>query len=114
MKKLLTFVASAAVALTALAQQAPISVRWEMGRNGAEKGFYSSRFVIKNVSQTPLEKNWQFYFNQFSRRLKLGDQLPVDIKEVSTTYYQVTPNARYRTLAPGDSMVVECQQNAGV
>lgn len=107
MKRLLSIVASAAVALTALAQQAPISVRWEMGRNGAEKGFYSSRFVIKNVSQTPLEKNWQFYFNQFSRRLKLGDQLPVDIKEVSTTYYQVTPNARYRTLAPGDSMVVD-------
>lgn len=104
---MLSIVASTAVALTALAQQAPIAVRWEMGRNGAEKGYYSSRFVIKNVSQSPLEKNWQFYFNQFSRRLKLGDQLPVDIKEVSTTYYQVTPNDRYHTLAPGDSMVVD-------
>lgn len=107
MKKIFSIVASTAVALTALAQQAPIAVRWEMGRNGAEKGYYSSRFVIKNVSQSPLEKNWQFYFNQFSRRLKLGDQLPVDIKEVSTTYYQVTPNDRYHTLAPGDSMVVD-------
>ena len=51
MKKMLSIVASTAVALTALAQQAPIAVRWEMGRNGAEKGYYSSRFVIKNVSQ---------------------------------------------------------------
>ena len=65
MKKIFSIVASTAVALTALAQQAPIAVRWEMGRNGAEKGYYSSRFVIKNVSQSPLEKNWQFYFNQF-------------------------------------------------
>ncbi|MDO4511451.1 MAG: family 20 glycosylhydrolase [Bacteroidales bacterium] len=107
MKKIFSIVASAAVAFSALAQQAPISVRWEMVKNGAEKGFYSSRFVIKNVSEAPLEKNWQFYFNQFSRRLKLADSLPVDIKEVSTSYYQVTPNARYRSLAPGDSMVVE-------
>ena len=51
MKKMLSIVASTAVALTALAQQAPIAVRWEMGPNGAEKGYYSSRFVIKNVSR---------------------------------------------------------------
>lgn len=107
MKKILSMISAATVALTTLAQNAPISVRWEMLRNGAEKGYYSSRFVIKNVSQQPLADNWQFYFNQFSRKLKLADTLPVDIKEVSTTYYQVTPNSRYRTLAPGDSMVVD-------
>ncbi len=107
MKKLLSLLTTTAVTLSAMAQTSPIYVRWEMGRNNAEKGFYSSRFVIKNVSAKPLEKNWQFYFNQFSRRLKLSDSLPVDIKEVSTTYYQVTPNQRYHTLAPGDSMVVD-------
>lgn len=107
MKKILSMISAATVALTTFAQSAPISVRWEMLRNGAEKGYYSSRFVIKNVSQQPLADNWQFYFNQFSRKLKLADTLPVDIKEVSTTYYQVTPNSRYRTLAPGDSMVVD-------
>lgn len=107
MKKILSMISAATVALTTLAQSAPISVRWEMLRNGAEKGYYSSRFVIKNVSQQPVADNWQFYFNQFSRKLKLADTPPVDIKEVSTTYYQVTPNSRYRTLAPGDSMVVD-------
>lgn len=107
MKKILSIISTATVALTTLAQNAPISVRWEMLRNDAEKGYYSSRFVIKNVGQAPLADNWQFYFNQFSRKLKLSDTLPVDIKEVSTTYYQMTPNNRYRTLAPGDSMVVD-------
>ena len=51
--------------------QSPISVRWEMGRNGAEKGWYSSKFVIKNVSGVPLASDWQLYFNQFSRSFKL-------------------------------------------
>ncbi len=87
--------------------QSPISVRWEMGRNGAEKGWYSSKFVIKNVSGVPLASDWQLYFNQFSRSFKLPAGCGVDMKEVSTTYYQVTPNARYKTLAPGDTMVVD-------
>ena len=30
--------------------QAPIAVRWDMGHNEAQKGWYSSKFVIKNVS----------------------------------------------------------------
>ena len=62
MRKLLLIVTIMTMALSALAQTSPIAVRWEMGRNGAEKGYYSSRFIIKNVSKTPLGKNWQFYF----------------------------------------------------
>lgn len=87
--------------------QSPVAVRWEMGQNEAEPGFYSSRFIIKNVSSHQLASNWQLYFNQFSRQVKLPATSPVDIKEVSTTYYQVTPNVRYAALAPGDSLVVD-------
>ncbi len=94
--------------LASLAQaQAPIAVRWEMGQNQAEKGWYSSRFIIKNVSGATLDGNWQFYFNQFTRPLKTAAGCPVDIKLISTTYYQVTPNAAYHSLAAGDSMVVD-------
>jgi len=96
----------AAMAVQAWAQ-APVEVRWEMGQNEAEKGYYSSRFVIKNVSQDPLANNWQLYFNQFSRSLKMPETSVVDIKEVSTTYYQITPNVRYKDIAPGDSIVVD-------
>ena len=87
--------------------QSPISVRWDMGKNEANPGYYSSRFVIKNVSGKPLKGNWMFFFNQFSRKLELDSSCPVDIKEISTTYYQVKPNERYATLADGDSLVVD-------
>ncbi|MBR5085700.1 MAG: family 20 glycosylhydrolase [Muribaculaceae bacterium] len=87
--------------------QSPISVRWDMGKNDAKPGYYSSKFVIKNVSGKPLEANWMFFFNQFSRKLELDQLCPVDIKEISTTYYQVKPNERYTSLDAGDSLVVD-------
>ncbi len=94
------------MAMQAVAQS-PVAVRWEMGQNDAEKGYYSSRFIIKNVSNSKLAANWQLYFNQFSRSLKLPETSPVDIKEVSTTYYQITPNVRYKEMNPGDSLVID-------
>jgi hexosaminidase len=102
----LTTLILAATAFLANAQS-PITVRWDMGTNDAKPGYYSSKFVIKNVSGKPLDSNWMFFFNQFSRQLELSPTCPLDIKEVSTTYYQVKPNERYATLAAGDSIVVD-------
>lgn len=102
----LTTLILAATAFLANAQS-PITVRWDMGTNDAKPGYYSSKFVIKNVSGKPLDSNWMFFFNQFSRQLELSPTCPLDIKEVSTTYYQVKPNERYATIAAGDSIVVD-------
>ncbi len=87
--------------------QSPVTVRWEMGQNDAEQGWYSSRLVIRNTSANTLDAEWQLFFNQFSRMVKLPEQSPVDVEEVSTTYYRVAPNVRYTPLAAGDSLVVD-------
>lgn len=104
-KKMLTIMAATAT-LHALAQ-APVEVRWEMGQNGAAEGWYSSRFVIKNVSGKALDGHWALYFNQFSRKVQLPENCPIDLKEVSTTYYQITPGNTYRPLAAGDSLCID-------
>lgn len=99
---------AAIMTITGLAAaQSPIAVRWDMGKNDAKPGYYSSRFVITNISGKPLEGNWMFFFNQFSRQTELSPTCPVDVKEISTTYYQVKPNERYATLAPDDSLVID-------
>ncbi len=105
-KSLLLATAMMAAALD-LAAQAPVAVRWDMGQNNAKPGYYSSKFVIKNISGKPLGDNWMFFFNQFSRPLELSPTCSVDIKEISTTYYQVKPNEHYSTLAAGDSLVID-------
>ena len=96
----------AGCALLAVAQS-PVAVRWDMGTNNAEPGWYSSRLVVTNTSDKVLDRDWQLFFNQFSRTVRLPDGAPVDVEEVSTTYYRVTPNARYHALAAGDSLVVD-------
>ena len=107
MKKisLLTVLLCAMTALT-LKAQAPIAVDWHMGQNNTAANNYDSRFVIKNVSNQPLGSDWQLFFNQFSRSVTLPAGCPVDIEEVSTTYYRVKPNANYKALAAGDSLVI--------
>ena len=68
------------IATSAILAQSPIAVRWDMGKNDAKPGYYSSRLVITNVSGKPLDGNWMFFFNQFSRQLELSPTCPVDKK----------------------------------
>ena len=85
-----------------------------MGQNNTAAGNYSSRFVIKNVTGQALGSDWQFFFNQFSRSVTLPAGCPVDIEEVSTTYYRIKPNASYKALAAGDSLVIDMVMGGAV
>ena len=109
--KLLTILFLTALTMSA---QSPIAVDWHMGQNNTAANNYSSRFVIKNISQQPLGSDWQFFFNQFSRSVTLPAGCPVDIEEVSTTYYRVKPNANYKPLAAGDSLVIDIVMGGAV
>lgn len=103
---LLTTLACLLAAVTVSAQS-PIAVDWHMGQNNTAANNYSSRFVIKNVSKAPLNADWQFFFNQFSRSVILPEGSPVNVEEVSNGYYRIQPNANYKPIAAGDSLVVE-------
>ena len=104
--RLVTLLLSAMTAWT-MSAQSPIAVDWHMGQNNTADNSYSSQFVIKNVSKQTLGNDWTFFFNQFSRRVALPAGCPVDIEEVSTTYYRLRPNANYKALAAGDSLVID-------
>ena len=104
--KLLTMLALVLAAMT-MSAQSPIAVDWRMGQNNTTANNYSSRFVIKNISKQPLNSDWEFFFNQFSRSVSVPAGCPVDVEEVSTTYYRIRPNANYKTLAAGDSLVID-------
>lgn len=111
--KLLTTLACLLAAMT-MSAQSPIAVDWHMGQNNTSANNYNSRFVIKNISKQPLGDNWQFFFNQFSRQVNVPAGCPVDIEEVSTTYYRVKPNGNYKPIAAGDSLVVEMVMGGAV
>jgi hexosaminidase len=95
------------MAAMTMSAQSPIAVDWRMGQNNTTANNYSSRFVIKNISKQPLNSDWEFFFNQFSRSVSVPAGCPVDVEEVSTTYYRIRPNANYKALAAGDSLVID-------
>ena len=107
MKRISLLLTTLVLVALSMSSQSPISVDWRMGQNNTSEGNYSSRFVVKNVSKQPLGDNWQFFFNQFSRSVTLPASCPVDIEEVSTTYYRMKPNTNYKSLAAGDSLVID-------
>ena len=111
--KLLSLLTCALTAL-AMSAQSPITVDWHMGQNNSVANNYTSRFVIKNVSRQALGNDWELFFNQFSRKVTLAAGCPVDIDEVSTTYYRVKPNANYKALAAGDSLVIDMVMGGAV
>lgn len=93
--------------LPAMAGEAPISVKWEMGENGVKPGYYSSRFVITNISDTTLGDGWGFYYNTFPRKVEIAPGCKAEVSTIVPNYYKITPGSGYEPLQPGDSLVVD-------
>ena len=104
--KTLLFSALAFTTTSSMAQ-APISVKWIIGENGAKPNKYSAKYVFTNISDEELDNNWSFYFNQFPRTMTLAKGSPLSINTIKKSYYYFTPNENYTPLAPGDSIVID-------
>ena len=50
--------------------KAPVALTWEMGASDIEPGYYENTFILKNISQKPLKKNWTIYYSQLPRGVK--------------------------------------------
>ena len=76
-------IASTVTALCACnnTKESPVSLQWEMVKNGAAPGFYESSFTITNTSTKPLESDWEIYYTQLSpRQVKVNEDSPVIIE----------------------------------
>ena len=44
--------------------KAPVSLTWKMGAVEVQPGYYENSFVLKNISDVPLGKDWIIYYSQ--------------------------------------------------
>lgn len=96
----------ALVAVAMWAQQCPVSVRWQMGENSRRS--FSAYFTIKNTGSETLGNRWALYYNKFSNNIKMAEGQPLDLKPVvNYNYVCLSPNDRYKPLAPGEEITVE-------
>ena len=88
-------------------KESPVSLQWEMVKNGAAPGFYESSFTITNTSTKPLESDWEIYYTQLSpRQVKVNEDSPVIIEMINAGYYKIAPSESWTPLAPGDSIKI--------
>lgn len=102
-------IASTVTALCACnnTKESPVSLQWEMVKNGAAPGFYESSFTITNTSTKPLESDWEIYYTQLSpRQVKVNEDSPVIIEMINAGYYKIAPSESWSPLAPGDSIKI--------
>ena len=102
-------IASTVTALCACnnTKESPVSLQWEMVKNGAAPGFYESSFTITNTSTKPLESDWEIYYTQLSpRQVKANEDSPVIIEMINAGYYKIAPSESWTPLAPGDSIKI--------
>lgn len=85
-------------------QKAPVSMTWEMGAVNVEPGYYENSFVLKNVSDKALNKDWAIYYSQLPREIKQEPGAPVKIEAINANYFRISPEENFPALAPGDSL----------
>lgn len=110
MKKHSIFHTPTLVALFALftfvscAQQPPMSIHWEMGKNDVKPGICELYYTITNLSNKPItNEGWALYFNYMSLHpiYTEGDQILQT--ELQASYHSITPTEDFQPLMPDSS-----------
>lgn len=83
---------------------APVSLIWEMGASDIAPGYYENTFILKNISQEPLKKDWTIYYSQLPRGIRQEESPAVKIEAVNGNFFKMYPTDNFTSLAPGDSM----------
>lgn len=84
----------------------PVRIEWKMGQNNIEGNAYSNSFVITNISVNQLDSDWEIYYNQMTRKIISVDNPAVNIEEVKTNLYKITPAKDFKPLPVGGSLTV--------
>ncbi len=91
-------------ALTSCANQAPMSIHWEMGKNDVTPGVCELYYTITNHSNKPItNEGWKLYFNYMSLHpiYTEGDQILQT--ELQASYHSITPTEDFQPLMPDSS-----------
>jgi len=83
-------------------QKAPVALTWEMGATNVEPGYYENSFILKNISDEPLPKEWAIYYSQLPREVKQGTPA-FKVEAVNGNFFKISPTEQFVPLAPGDS-----------
>ena len=71
--------------------KAPVSLTWEMGAAEVQPGYYENSFVLKNISDAPLGKDWIIYYSQLPREILQEESASVKVEVVNANFFRMYP-----------------------
>jgi len=83
----------------------PITIVWEMGRNGITPGAFESTFHITNNTNEPLGSNFIIYYNMLSA-FPLNpnvESASLRIEQVVASFHKMVPTENWQPLMPGET-----------
>ena len=78
--------------------RAPVALTWEMGSYDGNGKYYENSFVLKNVSDAPIGKDWEIYYSQFPRSIRQDASSSVRVEEVNATLFKIYPGEGFLSL----------------
>lgn len=94
--------------------KAPVSLAWKMGDVEITPGYYENSFILKNISDAPLGKDWIIYYSQLPREILQDESAPVKVEVVNANFFRMYPAESFQPLAPGDSLTVTFRCSNGM
>ena len=89
---------------SAVVNESPVTLSWQLDGTNSRNRDYTYSFVIKNVSGTALADDWAIYYNAFSgNSLPLDKQGHIKMSRVFQGYYKLTPDKGF-SLAPAPAV----------
>lgn len=90
---------------------APVELTWEAGVRDVCPGYSENTFVLHNISDSLLGKDWAIYFCSIPFEVRMDSLAAVCIEQVNSSYYKMYPTKHFIPLLPGDSLRISYFRN---
>jgi len=93
---------------------APISIVWEMGRNGIAPGQFENFFHITNISNDTLHGNFVIYYTQMSFfGVNHDPEAALRFESLVASFQKIYPTEFWQPLAPGETFSFTARHRGG-
>lgn len=92
----------------------PVSITWEMGKNGAEPGILECTFFIKNTGKETIKDNWTIYYTLMTVVPINTDNAPLKAERIVGSFHKMTPTKYFRELKPGETLNYTCRYKGSI
>ncbi|HEY9542465.1 family 20 glycosylhydrolase [Prevotella sp.] len=87
-------------------RQAPLALTWTVDPLTLDSAAKRHSLVLKNVSTSPITADWHIYYSQMPKDIGRILTPEVTLEAVNANFFRLRPTSAFRSLRPGDSLVV--------